>query len=589
MFWFAAAPDSRYSTRMFRIVFSAVFVCACVSRLIAADADLILHNGRVVTVDAKFSIREAIAVRDGRITEVGRSRDVLKLKGARTEVVDLQGRMVLPGLMDSHTHPTGASMTEFDHPIPEMETIRDVLDYISSRAKVLKPGEWIVLQQVFITRLREQRYPTRTELDRAAPENPVMFRTGPDAALNSLALKLSGIDREFKVTDGGTGFAEKDSAGELTGLLRNCTRFVKVKSSAREASEDEKRARLRELFRDYNSVGITSICDRDASAAAISLYEDLHNRNELSVRVAVSHSIPNVGETEKIQAQIRWVAEHSLFKQQDDWLRIIGIKMYLDGGMLTGSAYMREPWGVSAMYGITDPSYRGVLFIQPDRLRTFVRTAAENKLQFTAHSVGDGAVHTLLDAYESVSKELPLRATRPCITHANFQSREAIQQAARLGVMMDLQPAWLYLDTRTLVKQFGYERLRYFQPLKSHFKAGVVVGGGSDHMQKIGSLRAINPYNPFLAMQTAITRKARWYEGKLHAEESLTREQAIRFYTMNNAQLLFCETTRGSLEAGKLADVVVLDTDLLKCPEERIAATRVLRTYIAGKLVHRAE
>jgi predicted amidohydrolase YtcJ len=263
--------------------------------------------------------------------------------------------------------------------------------------------------------------------------------------------------------------------------------------------------------------------------------------------------------------------------------------MYLDGGMLTGSAYMREPWGVSAMYGVTDPNYRGVLFIQPDRLRAFVRTAVENHLQFTAHSVGDGAVHTLLDAYESVSKEVPLRATRPCITHANFQSREAIQQAARLGVVMDLQPAWLYLDTRTLVKQFGYERLRYFQPLRSHFKAGVTIGGGSDHMQKIGSLRANNPYNPFLGMQTAITRQARWHEGKLHPEESLTREQAIRFYTINNARLLLCEEQRGSLEPGKLADMIVLDTDLLKCPEGRITTTRVLRTYVGGKLAHRAD
>ena len=119
-------------------------------------------------------------------------------------------------------------------------------------------------------------------------------------------------------------------------------------------------------------------------------------------------------------------------------------------------------------------------------------------------------------------------------------------------------------------------------------KAGVTVGGGSDHMQKIGSLRSINPYNPFLGMQTAITRKARWYDGRLHPEEALSREEALRFYTINNARLLFCENTRGSLEPGKLADLAVLDTDLLKCPEEKIASTRVLRTYIGGKLVYRA-
>jgi predicted amidohydrolase YtcJ len=299
--------------------------------------------------------------------------------------------------------------------------------------------------------------------------------------------------------------------------------------------------------------------------------------------------VPSLGDLEKIQANIRKIGADPLFKEKDDWLRIIGIKTFLDGGMLTGSAYMREPWGVSDIYAITDPTYRGVLFIPKDRLRVMVRAAVESGLQFTAHSVGDGAVHTLLEVYDELSAELPVRATRPCITHANFQSREAVQMAARVGVLMDIQPAWLYLDARTLTKQFGYNRLRWFQPLSSLAKAGVTVGGGSDHMQKIGSLRAINPYNPFLAMQTAVTRRARWYDGKLHPEEALSREQAIRMYTMNNARLLFCENTRGSIEPGKLADLVVLDTDLLKCREEKIAATRVLRTYVAGKLLYQAD
>jgi predicted amidohydrolase YtcJ len=556
-----------------------------VTRIDGAEADLILHNGRVVTVDDKFSIQQAVAIGSGRVLQTGKDRAVLKLKGANTEVIDLGGRMVVPGLMDSHTHPTGASMTEFDHSIPDMESIQDVLDYISARAKVVKPGEWVVLQQVFITRLREQRYPTRAELDRVAPEHPVMFRTGPDASLNSLALRLSGIDRNFEVRDGGAGLVEKDKNGEPTGILRNCSRFVRVKSSSREASADEKRERLRQLFRDYNSVGLTTICDRDASPAAIELFKELRTRGELTVRVAVSQDIPYLGELPKIQEQIRAVGRDPLFREKDEWLRIIGIKTFLDGGMLTGSAYMRQPWGVSDTYAITDPDYRGVLFIPKDRLRVMVRTAAENGLQFTAHSVGDGAVHALLETYDELSKELPMRATRPCVTHANFQSREAVALAKRIGAVMDIQPAWLYLDTRTLTKQFGSERLRYFQPLRSLFKAGVVVGGGSDHMQKIGSMRAINPYNPFLGIQTAVTRRARWFEGRLHAEEALSREQALRMYTINNARLLFCEQTRGSLEPGKLADLVVLDTDLLKCAEEKIVSTRVLRTYIGGKLV----
>jgi predicted amidohydrolase YtcJ len=468
-----------------------------------------------------------------------------------------------------------------------MESIPDVLDYIQARSRLLKGGEWIVVRQVFITRLQEQRYPTRAELDRVAPENPVLFATGPDASLNTLALKLSAIDRDFKVADGGSGFAEKDqTTGEPTGILRNCTRYVKVKSPARPASGAEQARRLAALFADYNAVGLTSICDRDASPEEIALYKELRRGGQLTVRVSVSQHIETIGPLTNIQAGIRRVAQDPLFTQRDDWLRIIGIKTYLDGGMLTGSAYMRQPWGVSDIYSIRDPEYRGVRFIPKERLIPLVRTAVECGLQFTAHSVGDGAVHALLEAYEEVNRELPVRQTRPCISHSNFMSREAVDQAARLGVMLDIQPAWLYLDTRTLVKQFGYERLRYFQPLHSLFEAGAIAGGGSDHMQKIGSLRSVNPYNPFLGMATAITRQAKGYVGRLHPEEALTRAQAIRFYTINNARLLGRELQLGTLESGKLADLVVLDTDLLTCAEEQIVRTQVLRTYVGGKQVY---
>lgn len=554
------------------------------------SADLILHNGKVITVDDRFSIQEAVAVRDGRILQVGRNADVLKRRGPRTEVVDLRGKTVVPGLIDSHAHPIDASLTELDHAIPSMEGIQDVLDYIQTRTGIVKEGEWIAVRQVFITRLKEQRYPTRAELDRVAPRHPVLFATGPDASLNSLALKLSGIDRDFKVTDGGTGFAEKDpTTGEPTGILRNCTRYVKVKSSARQPTSAERAQRLTELFADYNSVGLTSVCDRDASPEEIELYKELRQRRQLTVRVSVSQHVDSAGPLDAIQANIRQVARDPLFNDRDDWLRIIGIKMYLDGGMLTGSAYLRQPWGISDIYSIRDPEYRGVLFIPKERLVPMVRAAVECGLQFTAHSVGDGAVHTLLEAYADVDNEVPVRKTRPCISHSNFMSREAVDEAARLGVMVDIQPAWLYLDTHTLVKQFGYDRLRYFQPLRSLFEAGVVSGGGSDHMQKIGSLRSINPYNPFLGMATAITRKSKRYEGPLHPEEGLTREQAIRFYTINNARLLARENRVGSLEPGKLADLVVLDTDLLTCPEGKLAATRALRTYVGGRLVYQAE
>jgi predicted amidohydrolase YtcJ len=462
-----------------------------------------------------------------------------------------------------------------------METIADVLAYIKSRVAALPEGSWISVRQIFITRLKEQRYPTRAELDAVAPNHPVVFSTGPDSMLNTLAMKESGIDKDYKPA--GAGVVEKDpKTGEPTGLLRAVS--VKSKSSTKSATTAEKLDRLVELFRDYNSVGLTCVADRNASPDAIGEYQQLKSDGRLCLRMMISHAVNGGGRLETVQDDIRKVAAHPL-RKADNQLRIVGIKCFLDGGMLTGSAYMRQPWGLSDIYLIRDPAYRGVLMIEPEKLNPIVATTVESGLQFTAHSVGDGAVHTLLAAYEEANKTTPVRPTRGCITHCNFLSREAIDQMAKLGVVADIQPAWLYLDARTLTAQFGTERLRYFQPLKSIFDSGVIAGGGSDHMQKIGSLRSINPYNPFLGMWVTITRRAKWFEGQFHPEEALTREQAIRFYTANNAYVVFLDDQVGSLEAGKLADLVVLDRDLLTCPVDDIKDAKVVTTYVGGKQV----
>jgi predicted amidohydrolase YtcJ len=444
------------------------------------------------------------------------------------------------------------------------------------------------VQQVFITRLKEQRYPTRQELDEAAPRNPVLFSTGPDASLNTLAMKLSGIDRDFKVTDNGPGYAEKDAAtGEPTGILRGCTRYVKVKSAERAASGEDKLRRTEELFHDYNASGLTAVADRNAARDAIERYKALRDGGRLTVRLAISEGVATIGPMEQIEKRIREIGRSEL-RAEDPMLRIVGIKTFLDGGMLTGSAYMLEPWGVSKTYSITDPKYRGVLLIPPERLLPIARAAAEAGLQFTAHSVGDGAVRTLLDTYEKIESEIgveALRATRPCITHCNFVHPDDVARFKKLGVSADVQPVWLYLDARTLTSHFGYERLSRFQPLHDLFAAGALIGGGSDHMQKIGNRRSINAYDPFLGIATAVTRMARWMDRPLHPESALTRAEAIRMYTINNAWLLFKEKQVGSLEPGKFADFIVVDTDLLTCAAEKIGDTKVEQTWLGGKQV----
>lgn len=551
-------------------------------------ADLVAYNGKIVTVDPSFRIAQALAVKGDRILAVGSSSEILALAGPQTQRVDLGGKTVLPGLIDSHTHPVGAAMYEFDHPVPEMETIADVLAYVKSRAEALPPGEWISVSQVFITRLKEQRYPTRQELDRVAPKHPVVFRTGPDASLNSLALKLSGIDRNFRITDGQPGRIERDpKTGEPTGIVRSAARFIKYRPSGKQPTREDYLTRLKMLLADYNSVGITSIVDGDTADEEVEFYRELKQRGQLTCRTFLALSVDAQMPFEKIQERLRQAARSPLHRY-DNMLWLRGAKSYLDGGMLTGSAYMRQPWGVSQVYAIDDPNYRGMLYIEPDKLYRIMREALANDLQFTAHSVGDGAVHAFLDACERIARnDFPVRDKRPSITHSNFMSLEAVRKMAELGVVANMQPAWLWLDAATLLKQFGNERLAYFQPYRTIFELGAIAGGGSDHMQKIGSLRSINPYNPFLGIWVMLTRRARWLDEPLHPEQAVTREQALRFYTINNAYLTFEEKEKGSLEPGKLADFIVLDRDILTCPVDQIKEIQVVETWLGGKRIYR--
>jgi predicted amidohydrolase YtcJ len=552
----------------------------------AQGPDWIATNGQILTTDAGFHVAKAMAVRGDRIVAVGTNEEILALADQDTKVTDLQGKCVLPGLIDSHVHATGASIYEFDHSIPSMQSITDVLEYVRGRVAVVPEGKWIYISQVFVTRLDDQRFPTRQELDSVAPGHPVCFRTGPDASLNSLALKLNQIDRDYQLPAGVPAKIERDPINrEPTGIIRNFDKLIKVTSSERTPSTVEKQDALARLLADYNSVGLTSIAERSASEDTVALYQALKDEGRLTCRAFLNWSVDPNAEWVEIEKKVLQGAEHPAHAY-DPWIWLRGVKVFLDGGMLTGSAYMRSPWGVSQIYSIDDPNYQGLLYIQPERLYRLAKLCLEHDLQFTAHAVGDGAVHTLLEAYRQVNEDFSVRESRPCITHCNFMSAEAIELMSQLGVVADLQPAWLWLDGKTLEKQFGKSRLTYFQPYHSLFEKGVIVGGGSDHMQKVGGLRSVNPYNPFLGMWIALERIPRGADGPLHAEQRINRQQALRLYTINNAYLLLDEKNRGSLEVGKLADFVVIDRDFLACPVDEVRDIQVEQTYVGGKRVY---
>jgi predicted amidohydrolase YtcJ len=272
----------------------------------------------------------------------------------------------------------------------------------------------------------------------------------------------------------------------------------------------------------------------------------------------------------------------------DRWIRIGPMKVFLDGGMLNGTAYMREPWGVGETYQVTEPAYRGLLFVDPDHLAIIAEEAARRGWQMTAHCAGEAGMDELLAAYAHADRLVGLRDRRWMITHANFTSAENLRRCAELGVGADLQPAWLWKDTRTLSNVLGPRRMEWFHPYRKWWDAGITIGGGSDHMIRMDPMASTNPWDPWLGIFVAVTRKV---EGAcpLNPDQRLTRAEAIRFYTINNARLHSEEREKGSIEPGKLADLILVDRDPLTCPEDDLPSTQVLWTMVGGKMVFSAQ
>ncbi|MBI1829950.1 MAG: amidohydrolase family protein, partial [Planctomycetes bacterium] len=233
-------------------------------------------------------------------------------------------------------------------------------------------------------------------------------------------------------------------------------------------------------------------------------------------------------------------------------------------------------------YQIYEKDYRGLLRTKPEQVRIVAEEAARRGWSVTAHTAGEGAMDVLLDAYEFADRIVPIKDLRFCITHANFPSQKNLERCKQLGVCADVQPTWLYKDGDTLNKVLGPERMRWFQPYKSWLKY-TTIGGGPDHMIKLDPRKATNPWDPWLGLETAVSRKLE--SGKVHVpDECLSREEALRLYTINNAYLGREEKDKGTLEVGKLADFILIDRDYLTTPD--IGGTRVLKTFVGGKMVY---
>jgi predicted amidohydrolase YtcJ len=554
--------------------------------LLGADAELILHNGKIVTVDRQFSIQRAVAIRSGTIVAVGPDSSVLRSeRGPKTELIDLHGRTVLPGLVDAHVHAFEAGLSEYRTPIPPLDSFRAVQAYIRLQAGKTPKSEWIVVPRTFPTRLKEMRMPARDLLD-IDKDHPVLFDASYVSILNSYALKQCGIDRNTPNPPGGE--VVKDANGEPTGVLKNAQSLIKGLNRSEHFSEAEKLDALEQQLKRYVAAGLTTVGDRAVNAEQISLYRKLRATGRLPIRAVLTWRPDASQPTAALEQEIESAPYTT--NTGDSWLKFGSFKLTLDGGMTIGTAFQRYPYGPFGrqLYGKTDADDRGQLFIAPGKLLAVMRTARNRGWQLTTHDQGGGAVDNFLDTLEALDREKPIAPTRSHVMHASFQSTEAIARMKKIGVLADVQAAWLYLDAPALELVFGYDGMRYFYPLRSYIDSGIIIAAGSDHMIGHGKNTAVNPYNPFLSMWTEVTRLTD--RGRvIHPEQKISRAEALKTHTIWAAYLQFAEKERGSIEAGKFADLVVIDRDYLTCPEAQIKDIEPLMTVLDGKIVNRAQ
>jgi len=546
-------------------------------------ADIILFGGKIVTVDSNFSIQEAVAIKDGNILAVGSNNEIMALAGSDTEQIDLDGKTLIPGINEGHVHPISASQSEYIQPIPDIHSIKELLGWIQKEAARKDAGEWIIHPKYFATRMLEMRQPTKFELDSVAPDHPVFLDGSYGGMINSQALQMSGISPNSDHP----GILKDKQTGEPTGIIRGSAFGLLALPENHELSQKQQLKLLKEMLELYNEVGITSICVGSGNPKDLQMFRTLKEKGALTVRVFQNMYTPFDPHSTLDEMRAALSSFNYATGDGDEWVKVGALKTRIDGGILTGTAYLREPWGAGAreIYGITDQDYRGMLNLNKEELIRIATAANEHGWKFTAHITGGGGVDEFLAALEEVNDESPISEKRFSIIHGNFYTEEAINKMAQMGIYADMQPAWFYKDADLLNQVLGEETMNTFHPYKSLSEAGVVINGGSDHMVKLDSYTSINPYNPFVAIWSVVTRKTE--RGYIHApQEAISREQALKMYTINNAYASFEEDIKGSIEPGKLADLAVLSEDILTCQAEHIKDIKVLLTMVDGKVVY---
>lgn len=539
--------------------------------------DRIFHHGKVVTVDKDFSLAEAVAIKDGKFIAVGKNAAVRRLAGRKTEMVDLGGKTVIPGIIDSHIHAFAYGLRAFKQlyfETGEIYTRERVLQIIKDRVARTPPGEWIVARGPdSLDFFKDGRLPNRWELDPVTPNNPLYWNVhGHVGQVNSYGLRLAGITRDTPAPKG--GIIGRRADGEPTGLLLEGSAHAPVTRLLPQYTFNEKLEAVKRGAQRFAEVGITSVMSPGEDKANFPVLIELWRRKELVVRwyqlIWFRPTEYGGKSSEEIEAGVRNLGPAMGFG--DEWLRLGGIKLALDGGI--EGTYTREPYTEEAQSQF-GRSWHGMLVWDVKDFKNILRAAAKNDVRMFVHQLGDLALDITLDTMEEVHKEYPLVGKRWSLEHAGIlPTKRNLEQAKRLGLQASTQQPMGWSIGLSFKKNWGERQGSNFAPNKTWSKAGVIVKAGSDAA----------PFDPMFGIWTYVTRKD--LNGVVSdPAEKVTRKEALRFYTINGAYGTFEEDIKGSIEVGKLADMVVLSDDLLTVPADKIKGIKVEMTVIGGKTV----
>jgi predicted amidohydrolase YtcJ len=564
---------NRMSLRVLSVGVAGMALALAIKPSLAAEAgapDLIIYNAKVVTVDAKFAVTQAAAIRGGRFVSVGTNKAVLAKAGPKTVKVDLHGRTVLPGFNDSHTHQLsqGAGLSvQVD--LTNVRSIADIQAAIAKRVAQVKPGEWISgTRGWWEYELSDNRIPTKEDLDKVSPNNPVIIPGPHYGVANSMALKLGGITKESKDPQGGE-IRKDPKTGEPTGILfDNATRPI-ARLVPRPTPQQRKEGVLKAIALD-NSNGLTSIGEASGSLEDFALYKELLDEGKLTTRIDFAFNVDPAAPFAEAEAQMKALGPPNSRNVGDGMLRADELgEVGLDGAELT--ALLREPYPGR-------PDYKGLEKVPQQQFNAFAALAAKHGWRLRPHVVGDAAIDEALAAFEYANARTPIAGKRWMLDHAFLLLPDHYPRVKKLGVVINSQ----YMHNA----QLGELILRAWQrPLadrsemyKTWLANGIKFAGGSDGPISYHTV-------PIYQIYGEVTRNTMW-GGKLGPDQGISRAQAIRSVTINGAYTSFEEKTKGSIAPGKYADFVVLSGDILSVPAEQIKDIKVLATVLGGKTVY---